>query len=220
MSISKTVIISCAGMGTRLGLESTKALIDICGEPLILRQLKMLDNVEDIRIVVGYQAERVIEVVNTYRKDIVFVLNHEYANTKTGDSVLMAAKYAKENIITLDGDLLVHEEDMQMILDMDGDFIGTCIPYTDDPVYVETKDMEQGQMALGFTREKSNEELLEWTGLVQINKNRLADSGGHVYQLIEGTLPLKTLEIRCREVDTPEDYERAIEWYKQIKREG
>ena len=37
---NKTIIISCAGMGTRLGIGMTKALIDIDGKPLIIRQLE------------------------------------------------------------------------------------------------------------------------------------------------------------------------------------
>lgn len=61
-------------MGTRLGIGTTKALIDIEGKPLILRQLELLKDFDDIRIVVGYQMEKVIEVVNNYRKDILLCL--------------------------------------------------------------------------------------------------------------------------------------------------
>jgi len=42
MSVSKTIVISCAGMGTRLGIGSTKALIDIDGKPLIISKLELL----------------------------------------------------------------------------------------------------------------------------------------------------------------------------------
>ena len=73
MSVSKTIVISCAGMGTRLGIGTTKALIDIEGKPLILRQLELLKDFDDIRIVVGYQMEKVIEVKN---------LTKEYKNKK------------------------------------------------------------------------------------------------------------------------------------------
>ena len=73
-------------MGTRLGIGTTKALIDIEGKPLILRQLELLKDFDDIRIVVGYQMEKVIEVVNNYRKDILFVFN---AST---DSAIRAAR--------------------------------------------------------------------------------------------------------------------------------
>lgn len=75
MAVSRTVIISCAGMGNRLGLGSTKALVDIDGKPLIIRHLEMLEEERDIRVVVGYQAEKVIDVVRKYREDILFVFN-------------------------------------------------------------------------------------------------------------------------------------------------
>ena len=47
MSVSKTIVISCAGMGTRLGIGSTKALIDIDGKPLLIRQLELLKDYMD-----------------------------------------------------------------------------------------------------------------------------------------------------------------------------
>ena len=37
-----TIVISCAGKGTRLGIGTTKALVDIEGKPLILHQLEQL----------------------------------------------------------------------------------------------------------------------------------------------------------------------------------
>ena len=70
MDFSRTIIISCAGMGNRLGLGTTKALVEVDGKPLIIRHLENLQEEEDIRVVVGYQAEKVIEVVNQYEKDI------------------------------------------------------------------------------------------------------------------------------------------------------
>lgn len=45
-----TIIISCAGMGTRLGIGSTKALVNINGKPLIIHQLEQLKEYDDIRI--------------------------------------------------------------------------------------------------------------------------------------------------------------------------
>ena len=119
MSVSKTIVISCAGMGTRLGIGSTKALIDIDGKPLIIRQLELLKDFDDIRIVVGYQMEKVIEVVNSYRKDILFVFNHDYRNTGTGGSFSRAIKHAAELVVSLDGDLLVHPDDLMRVLHSD-----------------------------------------------------------------------------------------------------
>ena len=48
-----SVVICCAGMGTRLGIGTTKALVNVCGIPLIVRQLELLKDYSDIRIVVG-----------------------------------------------------------------------------------------------------------------------------------------------------------------------
>ena len=72
-----TVIICCAGMGTRLGIGTTKALIDINNKPLIYYQLELLKDFEDVRIVVGFQAEEVIKVVNMYRKDVTVTVVKE-----------------------------------------------------------------------------------------------------------------------------------------------
>ena len=78
MKNNKTVIISCAGMGKRLGIGTTKALVSVGGKPLIIRTLEQLDEVEDVRVVVGYQAEKVIEAVKAYRKDVTFKRRRQF----------------------------------------------------------------------------------------------------------------------------------------------
>jgi choline kinase len=92
MSIAKTVIISCAGTGSRLGLAKTKALITIGNKTLISYQLELFKDVEDLRIVVGFQANDVINEVLKCRKDVIFVYNHNYFETKTGASFYLGAK--------------------------------------------------------------------------------------------------------------------------------
>ena len=54
MKNNVSIVISCAGMGTRLGLGCTKALVEIEGKTLIERQLEILKDYDDIRVVVGY----------------------------------------------------------------------------------------------------------------------------------------------------------------------
>ena len=100
MDFSRTVVISCAGMGNRLGLGTTKALVEVDGKPLIIRHLEMLKDESDIRVVVGYQAEQVINVVKKYRRDVLFVFNHNYRMTGTGASVALAAKCANKYLLT------------------------------------------------------------------------------------------------------------------------
>lgn len=211
MSISRTVIISCAGMGNRLGLNKTKALIEIDGKPLIIRHLEMLKEESDIRIVVGYQAEKVIRVVRKYRNDIIFVFNHNYHNTCTGDSVLLAARYANDYILSLDGDLLVHPDDMNTILKFNGEFVSGGSIESDDPWMLQTINTGKGESVISFSKTIGK---YEWNGITQLKKERLKQGHGHVFQLIKPFLPLDFLEIRTREIDTINDYEHAVSWVK------
>lgn len=205
---NKTVVISCAGMGNRLGKGMPKALIDIAGKPLIARQLEMLKDVDDVRVVVGYQAEKVIETVEKYRKNVTFAYNYDYKTTGTGASFSKGCVNAKKYVIALDGDLLVHPEDMKNILEADEEFIGGGIPTTDNPVLM-TIDSDDNVIA--FSREHGE---LEWTGLTQVETSRLTPGIGHVYQMLEPILPIKVIRIRTREIDTVNDYERAVAWVK------
>lgn len=211
MAVSRTVIISCAGMGNRLGLGTTKALVEIDGKPLIARHLEMLEEEKDIRVVVGYQAERVIEVVRKYRDDVMFVFNHNYRETGTGDSVALAAKFANEFILSLDGDLLVHPEDMEKILACDYEFVSGGIPETDDPWMVQTYKEDGKEFVSAFSKSIGT---YEWNGITQMKSKKMQSGTGHVFQLIEPYLPLPFMELRTREVDTINDYERAVEWVK------
>ena len=53
MQTAQSVVISCAGIGSRLGLGTTKALLEIEGRSLIALQLDFFRDVEDVRGVVG-----------------------------------------------------------------------------------------------------------------------------------------------------------------------
>lgn len=209
MSFSRTIIIGCAGMGNRLGLGTTKALVEVEGKPLIIRHLEQLDNENDIRVVVGYQAEKVIEVVKQYRKDVLFVFNHNYRETGTGASVALAARYANEYILSLDGDLLVHPEDMKMILACQEEFVGGNPVETDDPWMLQTYECDGKEYVSAFSKCMGN---YEWNGLTQMKSSKMLKGNGHVFQLIEPFLPVRFMNIRTKEIDTVNDYERAIEW--------
>ena len=202
----KSVVISCAGMGKRLGLGIPKALVQVDNKTLIQRNLELLNDCSDVRVVVGYKAEDVINEVIKYRRDVLFVFNNDYVNTGTGASVMLASKYANDYILTIDGDLLIHPSDMETILKTDYEFIGVCNPGTDNPV-LTTVDSE------GFVTKFSREEgQFEWTGVSYTKTSDLVKGTGHVYQLIEPLLPTKSLFIRTKEIDTMNDFENAARW--------
>lgn len=208
--IKKTIVISCAGMGTRLGVGCTKALVSVAGKPLLLRQLELLKDYDDIRIVVGYQYEKVIEMVLGYRKDVTFVFNHNYKNTGTGDSFLKGAAHGRDMVVALDGDLLVHPDDLNTVLECPDECIGGTTPGTDNPVLMSVMIKEDGQeYVTEFSRQRGK---YEWTGLMQMKKEHLGLTTGHVYFLLEPRLPMKMIFIRTREIDTMDDYKNAVRW--------
>ena len=211
MQVSRTVIISCAGMGNRLGLGTTKALVEVEGKPLIMHHLEKLKDENDIRVVVGYQAEKVINVVRKYRKDVVFVFNHNYRETGTGASVALASQYANEYILSLDGDLIIHPDDMKKILECDHEFVSGGIPDTDEPWMLQTYKDDGKEFVSAFSKNIGN---YEWNGITQMKSAKIKNGQGHVFQLIEPYLPIPFLELRTREIDTVNDYERAVEWVR------
>jgi len=211
MDISRTVVIGCAGMGNRLGMGTTKALVEVEGKSLIIRHLEMLQEEKDVRIVVGYQAEKVIEVVKAYRKDVTFVFNHDYRSTGTGASVALAAEYANDYVLSIDGDLLVHPGDMKCILRTEGEFVGGNPITSDDPWMLQTDVQGGRENVVAFSKCVGN---YEWNGIVQMQATKFSGGRGHVFHLIEPQLPIRFMKIRTREIDTAEDYERACEWVK------
>lgn len=199
----KSVVISCAGIGSRLGLATTKALVDVGGKSVIARQLETLPTVEDIRIVVGYQAGEVIKEVRRYRPDAIFCYNHDYFNTKTGASFYLGARHGNEYAIELDGDLLVHPDDMRKLLETEGEWIAYADISSDDAVFVKV-DAEGN--VLSFSQENGD---YEWTGPACIRKEKLRYSSGHVFNQLESSLPMKGIKIRACDIDTYDDFIRA-----------
>lgn len=215
MQFSKTVILNCAGVGSRLGLGKTKALLDLEGRPLIHWQLDMLKAVADVRIVIGFEAQAVINAVLEVRKDVLFVFNHNYNLTKTGVSLALGAAYANSLVISLDGDLLVHPKDFNYFLSIEEECLAYTKVNTEQPCYITLKNKNNRKYIAGFTPEnKSN---YEWSGLVQIHVSKLKSrNNSHVYEMLTPFLPLPAIKIRTQEIDTLSDYKKALAWVKAV----
>ena len=69
MSIIKHAVISAAGMGSRLGLNMPKCLLQFSGTTIIQHQLELLKDIEDIRIIVGFMEEA--QIIKTHLMLIV-----------------------------------------------------------------------------------------------------------------------------------------------------
>lgn len=206
-SCDKTVVISCAGMGKRLGRNTPKAIVSVDGKSLIRRNLDMIDSNYDVRVVVGYKYLDVIKEINSFRKDVTFVFNRDYMNNGTGASLSIAEKFSNSKIIAIDGDLIIHPNDMQSILEENEEFVGVSPKSTDDPVLVTVKE----NTAVGFSREHGD---YEWNGVCLIYKENFVEGDKHVYQLLEPLIPLKYKVLRTKEIDTPNDFVNAEKWVK------
>lgn len=201
----KSVAISCAGIGSRLGLGLTKALVQINGSSLISWQLKLFKDVKDVRIVIGFQGGEIIQEVRKYRDDVIFCYNHRYFETKTGASYYLGARHANHETLEWDGDLLVHPNDVKKLLATNGEFICYADKTSDDAVFVQTN--EQGDV-LCFSREQGD---YEWTGPACMNKQHLIYSTQNVFNMFEPYCPMKGIKVRAYDIDTYNDYIRVSE---------
>ena len=207
----KSVVISCAGIGSRLGLGLTKALVQINGSSLISWQLKFFKDVEDLRIVVGFQSSEIIEEVRKYRDDVIFCYNQRYFETKTGASYYLGARHANEYSLEWDGDLLVHPDGVKSILETEGEFICYAEKSSDEAVWVQTD--EEG-FVHAFSRERGD---YEWTGPACLSKTNLTYSSQNVFNMFESFLPMRGIKVQAYDIDTYNDYQRVQEITKNWK---
>jgi choline kinase len=227
VSLPISIVINCAGMGRRLGLSQTKAMVTICGRPLIAWQLDALQWAKDIRIVVGYRAEELIEYVNSTRNarhDIIYVFNRDYAITGTAASLVAGAVGSENYVVSLDGDLIVRPHDLRSFVELCTPALGIVPTNSDEPLAAFLD--QSGQVVTSF-KESSESELpaVEWSGLCQLKADQIAYSNkvgqgrGNIYELVAPHLPLLAVSVDAREIDTPDDFERAEQWLKTHLRE-
>lgn len=201
----KSVVISCAGIGSRLGLGLTKALVQINGSSLISWQLKLFKEVEDLRLVIGFQGSEIIEEVRKYRDDVIFCYNHRYFETKTGASYYLGARHANHETIEWDGDLLVHPDDVRMLLATEGEYICYGDITSEDSVCVHVN--ENGEV-LDFSRDGGD---YEWTGPACMDKKHLTYCSQNVFNMFEPLCPMRGIKVRAYDIDTYNDYLRVSE---------
>ena len=149
--------------------------------------------------------------VRKHRQDVIFIFNHRYFETKTGASFYLGARHANSEILEWDGDLLVHPDDVKMLLDTEGEFICYSDKTSDDAVFVRTD--EQGTV-LEFSRESGD---YEWTGPACICKRNLVYSSQNVFNMFEPHLPMRGIKVRAYDIDTYNDYLRVSELTKDWK---
>ena len=210
MEYPKNAVILAAGLGSRLGMDTPKCLVEIHGRKLIDYQLDLLKDFDDIRVVVGFKEELVMDYISQKRPDCIFVRNPEYATTTNSCSTKLAAKHITQPYIIIDGDIHISKTTFD-------DFLKKCAQNnkkniicatkakTEEPVYMHIKE----DQVVKFSRdEKSN---YEWSGVAYINNINLSDiNAGYIYKVLEKSLPCPSFVLDVFEIDTPHDYNEAV----------
>lgn len=144
-------VILAAGMGKRLKeltKNNAKCMVEVNGISLVERALRILDkkNLTKIVIVVGYEAEHLMNFIRTLdlKTPIVFINNEIYDKTNNIYSLLMAKEHMiAENTLLLESDLIFEESLIDALLQdprptlalvdkFDSWMDGTCMELDDD----------------------------------------------------------------------------------------
>jgi choline kinase len=210
----KHIIVSAAGLGSRLGLDTPKCLLEVRGRNLIDHQLELFRGIPNVRVVVGFKEAEVVKQVSTRWPHVTFVRNPEYAHTSNTHSLALGSRYLSEPYVTVDGDLLIEPVSFRNFLvrcrTAETSIVGIVRRTTEDAVGVQIDP--QGRV-VGFLRVGDSgfaDTTHEWCGIAYFKGMTITTTSTFVFQELAKYLPLPAQEIECAEIDTPRDLERAL----------
>ena len=204
----KHVVITAAGMGTRLGLQLPKCMVEVAGRRIVDHQLPLLADIEDVCMVVGYKSDEVMAHVRCNRPDARFVVNHAYSSTTTLQSLFLGTRDLDESFLVVDGDVIPEADSFR-------EFLARCgngSPLTAISPAVSTEAVyaimdEASENLIDFTREPIS--AWEWPGISDLRPRMIENRPTFVYQQLAKHLPLPVQPLECWEVDTADDLARV-----------
>lgn len=219
--MNRHVIIPAAGMGSRLGLNMPKAAVKIEGKPIIQWQLEMIGKETPVTVIVGYGGDIVGEIIEDLKMPNVLVkMNSLYDKTTVVDSIICGIRYFGEEVVILDGDVLIGKEDLQYFIKSDKWLIGTRYKSgLADPVYINENCVQC--MVTGFSRRESklknkygDMRTREWACVCAINSFVFKEGDKYIYRSLERVLPMRSTVVDSTEVDTKKDVKKAEKWIR------
>lgn len=210
MSTIAHAVIAAAGLGTRMGRGRPKCLETVKGRAIIDYLLELLESIEDVRIVVGFQELAVMEHVRQIRSDVVFVRNPSFRKTTTLQSYWLGVNGLASPCLMMDADIIFEPASFNSFVNDCADGrsrIAITPARTDDAVFVATSGGDGNIVVRGFDRE--NPEPYEWANLAYLRPEQFENKACYVYEHLDGQLPLQASVIEAFEVDTPNDLARA-----------
>jgi len=107
-------VICAAGLGLRLGKNMPKTLVDITEDKKIIDyQLEMVEDIELVSYVIGFQYKKIVEYVKNKREDLRIIHNPGYEHNSTSYSIYLATKDIDDAYISIDGDLLINKKEFK-----------------------------------------------------------------------------------------------------------
>jgi choline kinase len=204
-----TAVICAAGMGTRLGMNIPKCLLEFKKKPILYYLLKLLEDVDNVRMVVGFMEKDVIKYARSLRDDIVFVRNPQYQHTTNSYSLYLGSRDLDRPFLNVDGDMIIDKvtfSEFKRNCQQFDNVIGVTKVKTEDAVFVDLNDQNE---VIGFSRQL-NGQSLEWSGIAYFSTIKMDPEANYVYEVLEKHLPLKSLYVECYEIDTPQDLASAL----------
>lgn len=209
MPTVKHVVIAAAGLGSRLGHGKPKCLVEVDGVSILEHQLSLLSDVEDVRVVVGFDEKTVISELRRIRPDVLVVRNPAFRSTTTLHSYAFGAKHLKGDCLFMDGDLLLEPDSFSRFLrscEAGVPQLGITKAKTSDAVFVEM----DGNNVVDFRRQVPTE--FEWSNIAWLPVSYFDEIGDTaVYEHLRSRLPILAREVVSYEVDTEHDLIQAVE---------
>lgn len=120
------------------------------------------------------------------------------------DSFRKALVGVREYVISLYGDTLENLKNFTAFLACKNECLGISPITSSEPVMVTVED----GAAVNLPMKSGN---YQRSGIVKIKADKLKGTSSHVYDVLIEVFPMPAFNMRMREIDIPDDYDRAIE---------
>jgi GTP:adenosylcobinamide-phosphate guanylyltransferase len=227
MPFNGPIVIAAAGLGSRLGHGRPKALVEVGGCSVISRLFNdCLKDEKDIRVVVGFQEQDVIDHVRALRPDVIFVRNPDFRDGSARRSFLLAAQTIKQPLIMMDGDLLIAPASWHAFATRaakaaaegatpkDRFLVGVTRAKSTDSVFVHTTGGAPDAPAQVESFTRKGPQAYEWGCVACLDGSCFTANKNYVYECLEPYLPLPAFSLDIAEIDTPQDLAGAEAWLK------
>lgn len=235
MSAAPLAVLLCAGVGSRLRPltdDRPKSLVDVSGEPILLRAVrKLVDHgVRELVIASGYREDALKRALANAPIPVHFCPNEAYDRTQNSVSLLLCREaVGARAFYLLDGDVLFHPEILSRLDEGEAD-LTVAVEHRTDMGEEEMKVLVEGDRVRAFGKgldpRKSYGESIGMARIGERASSALFDELSRAHgegttnlyyedvfnHLIETGHVVKAVDIgACPwiEVDTPEDLARA-----------